>query len=128
MVKWGRFISVLVEILIWAAVIWFASWVISGYLTAWCDGAQAGTAAKSAFLDGEVPVEAPSLPGSHFYTHGSPSTVAYSPGRYLTVACGAGVIRISFKTGEAEFINCNPSDASKSLWTGLKPFFNDCRR
>lgn len=82
--------------------------------------AQAVTAAKSAFLEGDVPVETPSLPGGGLF---APVQL-----EYLSVGCGAGEIRISFETGEAEFINCNPSDASKSLWTGLKPFFKDCRR
>ena len=93
----------------------------------WRD-AQAGTAAKSAFLDAGGPVGAPSSPKGDPYALDTDVFIPIPQAEYLSFACGAGEIRISFNTGEAEFINCDPSDASKHLWTALKPFFNDCRR
>ena len=41
----------------------------------------------------------------------------------MTVACGKGRIEVSFLTGEARFVDCDPSEASKALWLGLKPYF-----
>ena len=41
----------------------------------------------------------------------------------MTVTCGKGWIEVSFLTGEAKFIDCEPSEASKALWLGLKPYF-----
>jgi hypothetical protein len=41
----------------------------------------------------------------------------------LIVECGKGAVRISLKTGIAEFIDCDPDEATKALWNGLKPFF-----
>ena len=114
--------------LFWTAVITLVVWWGSGKIADYQDdGAQAGTAAKSASLDDGGTVEAPSLPEGDLYIVEGVFPFIPQP-QHLSIACGAGEIRISFETGEAEFINCNPSDASKHLWTGLKPFFNDCRR
>lgn len=45
----------------------------------------------------------------------------------LTIQCGEGSINISLKTGEAEFVDCDPDEASKALFEGIKPFFEEWR-
>jgi hypothetical protein len=48
--------------------------------------------------------------------------------QFVSFACGDGEIKISMKTGEAEFINCDPSEASKNIWKGLKPYFEGYKK
>lgn len=45
----------------------------------------------------------------------------------ISVTCGKGRIEVSYDTGEATFTDgCNPSEASKALWEGIKPFIGGC--
>lgn len=46
----------------------------------------------------------------------------------VSFSCGEGWINISLETGEATFVNCNPSEASKRIWEGLKPFFEGYKK
>ena len=62
-----------------------------------------------------------------FFIKETPS-FAYIEIEFVSFACGEGEIRVSMKTGEAEFINCNPSEASKNIWIGLKPYFEGYKK
>ena len=48
----------------------------------------------------------------------------------VTFACGTGKIEIDYGTAEAIFTEgCNPSEASKEIWEGIRPYFDmDIRR
>ena len=56
------------------------------------------------------------------------ASFAYIEVSFVSFACGDGEIKISMKTGEAEFIDCDPSEASKSIWIGLKPYFDGYKK
>lgn len=75
----------------------------------------------------DVPV-APT--NNNLYFKSSETVITPLTHRAISFTCGEGRIEIDYGTGEAIFTEgCNPSEASKEIWEGIRPYFDmDIRR
>ena len=47
---------------------------------------------------------------------------------YFSFQCGNGYASISLKTGNVDYGNCSPDEASKAFWEALKPTLEQIKK
>lgn len=54
-----------------------------------------------------------------------PPFLTFEPLTTLTIACGDGLVEISFKTGAATFTDCKPNEAAKVFYEAFQGYFKE---